>query len=364
MKFELSLAPSYVSHWTYVEGIRELIQNAIDAGDPQVYYDAEDQRLTVFNAQGNLSTQTLLLGVTSKVGDVDKIGHFGEGYKIALLVLTRKGLPCGILNGQTQEHWVASLERSRKYKEKVLTIRTSPLAQAEGITFYVDNITEEMYDDLQQHFLILREKPVSMINTSLGDLILDEQEAGNVYVSGLFVSHMNGFKYGYSFNPSILRLDRDRKAVGEFELAWNTSRMWSYIDIPERVELITHDIYQDCRYIYNNHIKAQQTLENAVRETFKETYGDKAIPVTTQAESDRIKEKFGGEVETIIASPQTVQLVSDQIEKELEKTITVIEKLSTYEKLCNWVEKYQDNITEEMQEELDEILKEVEQMQD
>ena len=94
-KIELTIAPNYVPSWGIVEAIRELFQNALDQqeqypdNEMDWSYDEDEQKITISNKTSTLTAQTLLLGATSKAGDVSTIGQFGEGYKIATLVLLR-----------------------------------------------------------------------------------------------------------------------------------------------------------------------------------------------------------------------------------------------------------------------------------
>ena len=93
--YELSLVKTYVSRWGMAEAVRELIQNALDSESPFIYeFEREADGLWALRLTSEftvLTPQTLLLGTTSKAEAEDAIGSFGEGYKIAFLVLTRAG---------------------------------------------------------------------------------------------------------------------------------------------------------------------------------------------------------------------------------------------------------------------------------
>ena len=96
-KIELTISPNYVPTWTYLDAVRELFQNALDQEEQNPEnvmrwsYDEDALSLTISNAHSTLSIASLLLGQTSKADDKSTIGQFGEGYKIATLVLLREG---------------------------------------------------------------------------------------------------------------------------------------------------------------------------------------------------------------------------------------------------------------------------------
>ena len=96
-KYELTISTKYVPDWTYVEAVRELLQNAIDneAVDENNKYEAvylaDEEKLNISNKSSKLTLDTLLLGVSTKRDDNRTIGQHGEGYKIAFMVLAREG---------------------------------------------------------------------------------------------------------------------------------------------------------------------------------------------------------------------------------------------------------------------------------
>ena len=101
--YELTLCKSYVSRWGVPEAIRELIQNALDSDSPFKYEWKRTREgawvLVLMSEFTTLPPQTLLLGYTSKADDEESIGSFGEGYKLALLVLARNGYDIDMFNG-------------------------------------------------------------------------------------------------------------------------------------------------------------------------------------------------------------------------------------------------------------------------
>src|SRR5699024_3102626 len=109
-RYELSLTPDYVPDWGIVEAFRELFQNAVDQssseGNEMFWnYNSLDKVFTLGNKSSVLTTTSLLLGSSTKTEDESLIGKYGEGYKIALLVLTRLNKNVTIYNYGAREVW-------------------------------------------------------------------------------------------------------------------------------------------------------------------------------------------------------------------------------------------------------------------
>jgi hypothetical protein len=125
--YNLNLASSYCQHWGLWEAIREILQNGEDQftlnndNEISVVYDEKNQKLLISNKESILERKTLLLGCTSKDDNDNLIGKFGEGYKIALLILTKLNKKIVIKNFMKNEKWTPELKKDPKYEnEKVL----------------------------------------------------------------------------------------------------------------------------------------------------------------------------------------------------------------------------------------------------
>ena len=96
-KYELSISADYVPEWGTTEAIREFFQNSIDEetrdpGNKMFFdYDEKEEVIRIGNKHSDLDIKTLLFGVTTKNKDSSMIGNYGEGYKIATVVLLRLG---------------------------------------------------------------------------------------------------------------------------------------------------------------------------------------------------------------------------------------------------------------------------------
>lgn len=118
--YELTLTPNYVSGWTFNDAIRELIQNGTDQeildkdNKFSIDYDYKSKTLRLTNEKSKLKINTLLLGKSSKADNEDTVGQFGEGYKIAALVLNRLGKTFTIYNNERGEVWTSRFKNSEK----------------------------------------------------------------------------------------------------------------------------------------------------------------------------------------------------------------------------------------------------------
>lgn len=114
---ETTITPTYIAHWGVGEAMREILQNAIDQGDYDVAHTPSAFIVVSKNVQ--LRSETLLLGFTTKQ-ETTKIGKFGEGYKLALLVFARENIPCVVRTGR--ETWHPIIEKHSQLGHDVLKI--------------------------------------------------------------------------------------------------------------------------------------------------------------------------------------------------------------------------------------------------
>lgn len=218
---ELPLSRDYVRQWGVPEAVRELIQNAIDSDSPFEFAFYGDT-LTITSRESSLESRTLILGATSKADKSDKIGSFGEGYKIALLVLTREGLPVYVRNGYYD--WVPSFVHSDNYGDEVLAITEHPAEKVgQGLEFVIGGLSHQQASDIRDSCLLMQADMPDAIETSRGRIL--PSRPGKLYVGGLFVCDTK-LSNGYDMKPEYLKLERDRKTVDEFDLKFQTKEMW------------------------------------------------------------------------------------------------------------------------------------------
>ncbi len=282
-KFTLPISPAYVAHWGLWEAIRELIQNAYDeqtrneACAVEITHDSGD-RIVIRTSIGKLTPESLILGNSDKRDDKKLRGQFGEGYKLAMLVLKRLGYGVTVLNNG--EIWRPKIEKDETFNSEVLNIYvetpdTDYFINDSGVTFIVKRVTTDQWRELETKILM----PPPTVDT----ILEGEENEGALYVGGLFVRHMKGFKYGYSLLPATLKLDRDRAMVSDFDLSYVTSKLWAVDKYDTKVYTMLKAGSPDVKYVENWTVS---TFTSSIYSHYRSEHGD-AIPVTTQDEIER-----------------------------------------------------------------------------
>ena len=217
--YEITISPNYVNNWGINEAIREILQNAIDAEtngyDKQVGYNEITQTLSIISRGTSLSAKDLILGCSSKEDQDGMIGKYGEGFKLALIVLLRKGMNIEIENGD--KIWIPSFKLSEKFQTQVLNIEETDGGDGDLI-FSISPVDIQLYNSLLGYFPCINDDFGKVVNCENGSILLDKKFKGKMYVEGLYIQTDDNFQYGYNFNSDVVELDRDRKAINYYEL--------------------------------------------------------------------------------------------------------------------------------------------------
>ena len=299
-KIELTLAPNYIPNWTLVDAVRELFQNALDQQEQNPDnaaswdYDSQTGVLTISNATSTLTTSSLLLGQTTKASDKSTIGQFGEGYKIATLVLLREGKNVVFYNYGAKETWRPRFVKSRRFGTDILTFFIEKKAIWEKVpsadlVIAVDGISADEYKSIVESNLHLRSDYEVLEETVYGDVI---SLPGKVFVNGLYVCDYEPYTYGYNFKPEYIHLDRDRKMVNDFDLRWMASKMWSGCEDTDKVLEMISEGKADVAFLES--VSYSKKWYDLAAEKFKDVYGPEAIPVASQEEMENVPTGYKG----------------------------------------------------------------------
>ena len=378
--YELPISPNYVSNWGIKEAIREILQNAIDSdkcGHPkEILYSPDASVLTIINKGAMLPLSSLVLGCSSK-SDVDgMIGKFGEGYKLALVVLLRKGLSINIIN--RCEEWEPSFRYSDNFGTQVLNIDVKPLpdnADCNDVVFAISGIGEDLYKELLLLFPCIDDNYGNIVESENGYILLDDKFKGKMYVEGLFVQTDNNFKYGYNFNSNVVCLDRDRKAINYYELKKLTAASIVTAEkcCPELFKAIS-DSYTDVKDI-------KDVLDDASEDFLKEyrdmLYEEKGLEENTLVATESVMKQLqqmdidapivkGTEIESYLIAKANDKLGLIYEAKEAASKKNNEDDAWYYVRTTNWMslkcwfDKYGKRISKEGKEQFEKIMSRME----
>jgi hypothetical protein len=320
MKFQLTISDSYVSDWGIWEGIRETIQNALDARDKghpmHIRYNETDGMLTVANFGVELDRSVWLMGVTSKADDADARGHFGEGLKLGALALVRAGRKLQIINHN--ENWDCTLAESKVFAgQQVLTVSTRRRSTPSQCFCVRIECTPEEWADFQLRFIDLQQG-LTAVETSEGQILTDEQQRGRLYVKGIHVETKENMAAGYNLTGNV-RTDRDRRMVNSFDFEYHIGHAWVQalcdgLVTPERLLVHLQSGCQDAKGLGQRY--CPETHLERVAQAWLQLYGEHSIPVKDQAGVNDAGHlgKLG-----LITTPEVCSFFSEHPELSLEK---------------------------------------------
>lgn len=270
------ISENYISNWTIEDAFREIYQNFKDYGDYEII-KVNNETLTIVNINNSFdptSTDLLIIGASDK--SKDKLGKYGEGLKMAALVLLRNGYDLSVY--------------CNKFDANFKLIDNNPTSNIKTLGV---EITNKIATDLtaEYNFSVVFSCPINSFDLYTDDIIkphdvihLNEQygsivarRAGNIYVGDLFVCNLKGFNYAYNFMPSWIELDRDRKVPRDFQVKYYAGQIqngFKEFDITGKSNDVTYASVPSSAYdkftpkIINNKI---EFVTEIVKEDGKET---------------------------------------------------------------------------------------------
>ena len=299
------ISNDYCSDWKLHEAIREILQNQMDgmcikskggkkfidintANENEyefdfihketneklgeIRYDKENKVLTIWNL-GTLETADLLLGgIKGETKNVEIIGRFGEGMKLAALAFARLQKIFIIITGG--EEWRFEIKEDTNFKRKDQPqkclfwwkVKSKNKDYKDKIVVIIRNIEFEEWNNEIDNYLWLTQKNIGAItaysndnNTVLGQILLGEHFRNKIFVKDIFVTNTmkkeeqeknikNSITHSYFGFNTDLNLDRDRNCVPDLnQRNIKTSQIIAYIlnnrSVLYNDKLISSDIH-------------------------------------------------------------------------------------------------------------------------
>lgn len=334
--YELSISSNYVHTWGIEEAVREIMQNAIDSQTDGHNLSASYNEgvLVIKNDGCNLSIASLVLGNSGKDDTAKYIGTYGEGFKLAIVVLLRSGVSVRVhTNGQ---RWEPEFRKSVKFGIDTLHIDVFPESTSKNvISFELSSIEYDIFEGIRDNNLAMLTamgfNTGEVIETEYGKILVEPRYKGKMFVNGLYVQQDSSFQYGYDFKPQYLHLDRDRKAINYYKMRELTARAVtsqnnvklvqnaiskSYIDVRDIIDVMD-DISKEFKVNFANEFIASHDLDE---ETFvgleKEVIvskKEKTYTVESKAVAELVNAGLGKEEEY-----KQIQIKVQQLSKEEE----------------------------------------------
>lgn len=288
--YELALHRNYVSSWRLAEAFRELMQNSLDnpGGFKFEVSDGFPATVTLTSFKTEIPVRALLLGYTTKEQDKDAIGQFGEGLKLALLVLKREGFNVKIATREVI--WFPDFKTSEDFGEETLVISeyySNSSESAENVVINISNLSVENLETIKDTCLFLRKEAYygEKLTTPFGDIYTSLK--GKLFVGGLFVCETEN-TYSYDIKPEFLQLDRDRQTVSYWKLSEITARMWESLEI--KTKLAEGVASGAADFSYFQYWRPESVVEACVEHFWKEE-GMAALPVDSGEDFEFLSSK-------------------------------------------------------------------------
>ena len=241
MIIQYGIGENYLKDWGINEALREIYQNFMDYGKfTQKTIPALDYRYLVLlhSDYSPENLEFLKIGESQKNGNKEAIGQHGEGLKMALLIFLRLGYRISV---QTPKYIIYPEWNEQPHIGKSLSLKIDEQTETFegfGIKLYLPKNEFEVFNNN-----LIKQKDIIFHDDYYGDIV--NKTVGNFYVGKLFVCNIKNFKKAYNLNPSIIKLDRDRKIPG----AWESSYFTSKLNEAEGKFNFVDQNYDDMKYV-------------------------------------------------------------------------------------------------------------------
>jgi len=183
------------------------------------------------------------------------------------------------------------------------------------------------------------------------NILLDEQFKGNIYVKGLYIGNLEELTYGYDFEPSMIKIGRDRNLVNSFDIIWTLGRnIWNTIDYSQEwVKSIIKDLVlnkaKDLEYIEIDR------WDKSIIEYLAQDYKDKYV-ITNERDKQAIIDTYGKVDMEVV--PEVIKKATYSYQASIP-SFTRVKAKSAEDLLDEFLEKYEEVLTSDMIDELNEI---------
>jgi hypothetical protein len=250
-----------------------------------VRHSPSSDSLIIENQGARLDRSVWLLGNSSKSAGAHR-GLFGEGLKLGTLALVRAGHSVAFVNDD--ENWAPALADSEAFPgQQVLTISTRARSATGKFSVLISGIDADQWGEIRSNFLDLNPDYVKGEVRNDVERLEHPSFIEKLFVKGIAVDSWPGLQYGYNFTN--VTTDRDRRMVSQFAVENALSNCWSSATRdPEELPLLIKLLKANARDVKGVHNYIFGVEGEILRKDFLATYGEKAWPVSCDAEYDDV----------------------------------------------------------------------------
>ena len=229
-KITYPIARDYVKDWTVKQAGRELVANALDMSrKSSVRW--ENGRCVIEDPGTGISRRHFVIGASDKTDD--KIGMFGEGFKLASLVLAREDRD--MVLDTVGCSYRPKLEMSKEFGTEIFSFYYEETERKSG-TAISFKASEEEVEEIRDLFICFREDVPIVASSDEVDVIDDGQ--GSIYVNGLLAAEIKAL-YSYNVKGSRDVVDgRDRNHADEAKLSEILKKFYDSTSDPAVIDRI------------------------------------------------------------------------------------------------------------------------------
>lgn len=344
----ISLTSTYCSSWGVWEVCREFLANALDADD-DCTYEANGDTLEIKSNGGTIPYEYLLMGGGSKSVGGNTLGCHNEGSKVAMVVGLREGLDITIRNGN--QLWIPEMHHSDLFQTEHLHVKVVEdglACEHSDVEITISGISEEDLQQLEKNFIHFQED-LNTFPTEKGDILLDEDMKGYIFVGGMFVCVDNNLSKGYNFKPNQLKLDRDRSLARTWDIVAITDNMLAEMSNSEdHVDIVVDMVQSNCQDVTHLNWGSNSVSDEVVEklhDNFVTLNGNDAVVAESFDEQTQLRNS-GYKKVVFTGNSVAAQLIKRSTNYRVLDNPVVIKDLEDY--LQEYLLKYEDEMSTEM----------------